>query len=207
MHHTEAIILKKTISGEADVFVAVFTREFGKLRILAKGAKKINAKLAPHLDTLNRSEIAFVKGKELMRLTGAITADYHKKIKSDYNRLMAGFFAVELVDQMMEEEAVSKKEYDELSAFLRKLDSIADKKAPYLPYLFAVRFLSLLGYHPRLELSGNEAKLIKIVLQNGYDILDRIDLSGADLTKLRIIIEKMLIEVVHRDLKYWKFVV
>lgn len=204
MQHTEGIILKKTISGEADVFVTVFTREFGKLRILAKGAKKINAKLAPHLDTLNRSEIAFVKGKELMRLTGAITADYHKKIKADYNRLLAGFFAVELADQLMEEEAVSKKEYEELAVFLRKLDSIADKKVPHLPYLFAVRFLSLLGYHPCFNSNSNEIKLIKACLCYGYDILDKLDLSGADLKKLHIVVEKMLFEVVHREIKTWK---
>jgi len=172
----------------------------------AKGAKKINAKLAPHLDTLNRSEIAFVKGKRTTRLTGAITADYWREVKSDYNRLMAGFFAAELVDQLMEENAVSQKEYDEAVSFFYKLNSIANRKTQFMPYIFTARFLSLLGYHPHLEIINNETKLFKIGLHYGYDFLNKLDLSGVNLKKMRIITEKMLFEVARKELSFWKFI-
>lgn len=202
--YTEGVILKKTISGEADVFVSIFTKDFGKLRMLAKGAKKINAKLAPHIDTLNRSEIAFVNGKELLRLTGAIISDYYRNIKSDYGRIAAGFFIAELADQLLEERAASPEEYRELISALEKLDNILESKVKYIPYIFAARFLSLLGYHPQLKEKNNENKLLRICLEYGYNFVDKIDLSSINMVKLRMIIELSLKETLCRKLEMWR---
>ena len=60
-HTTEGIVLKKTPYGEADFLVRVLTLDFGKIDLRARGARKQNSKLNPHLDFLDIASLSFVK--------------------------------------------------------------------------------------------------------------------------------------------------
>ena len=56
--------MKKTPYAEADFLVRVLTKDFGKIDILAKGARKTASKLNLHLDILNHIRLQFVKNGE-----------------------------------------------------------------------------------------------------------------------------------------------
>lgn len=58
--------MKKMPFGEADFLVRILTRDFGKMDVLAKGARKTASKLNAHLDILNHIRIQFVKNGERM---------------------------------------------------------------------------------------------------------------------------------------------
>ncbi len=58
--------MKKLPYGEADFLVHIFTKDFGKMDVLAKGARKSGAKLNAHIDILNHVRISFVKSGERM---------------------------------------------------------------------------------------------------------------------------------------------
>ena len=61
---TEGLVIKKMPFGEADFLVRVLTKDFGKIDILAKGARKTASKLNLHLDILNHIRMQFVKNGE-----------------------------------------------------------------------------------------------------------------------------------------------
>jgi len=61
---TEGLVIKKMPFGEADFLVRVLTKDFGKMDVLAKGARKTASKLNPHLDILNHIRMQFVKNGE-----------------------------------------------------------------------------------------------------------------------------------------------
>src|SRR3989338_8527338 len=61
---TEGLIIKKMPFAEADFLVRVFTKDFGKMDALAKGARKTASKLNPHLDILNHIRMQFVRNGE-----------------------------------------------------------------------------------------------------------------------------------------------
>lgn len=52
-YQTDAIILKRVDIFEADRLYHIYTENFGKIRTIAGGARKINAKLAGHLEPFN----------------------------------------------------------------------------------------------------------------------------------------------------------
>jgi len=56
--------MKKMPYAEADFLVRAFTKDFGKMDVFAKGARKIASKLNPHLDILNHIRLQFVKNGE-----------------------------------------------------------------------------------------------------------------------------------------------
>src|SRR3989338_2233025 len=61
---TEGLVMKKMPFGEADFLVRVLTKDFGKMDVLAKGARKTTSKLNAHLDILNHIRMQFVKNGE-----------------------------------------------------------------------------------------------------------------------------------------------
>ena len=50
----EAVILQHSDWGEADRLLRIFSREQGKLKIVAKGARRIRSRKAGHLEPVTR---------------------------------------------------------------------------------------------------------------------------------------------------------
>lgn len=82
-HTTEGIVIKKTPYGEADFWVRVLTKDFGKIDLRARGVRKYNSKLKSHLDFLDHSNISFVKNED--RVPTIIDAE---KISSNNNNFL-----------------------------------------------------------------------------------------------------------------------
>src|SRR3989338_6645117 len=58
---TEGLVMKKMPFGEAVFLIRFFTKDFGKMDVLARSARKSLSKLNSHLDILNHIRLQFVK--------------------------------------------------------------------------------------------------------------------------------------------------
>ena len=96
---THAIVLKNIPAGEADAFVVLYTRDFGKLRAFAQGVKKESAKLRGHVEPLSLSWVQFVIGASGERLTYAHMMQSWPCIRNDFERYGAAHYLLELVDR------------------------------------------------------------------------------------------------------------
>ena len=70
-YRAEAIVLKHHDWGEADRILTAFTREHGKLRVIAKGVRKIRSRRAGHLEPFTHVMLQLAKSKELPIVTQA----------------------------------------------------------------------------------------------------------------------------------------
>ena len=61
----EAMVLRRVDFGEADRVLVLFTREHGKLSVVAKGIRRFSSRSAGHLELFTNSEIQLAKGKNL----------------------------------------------------------------------------------------------------------------------------------------------
>ena len=57
--------------GEADRIYNIYTRDFGRVSVFAKGVRLEKSKLRGHLKIFSLARISFVEGKEFVRLTDA----------------------------------------------------------------------------------------------------------------------------------------
>ena len=48
-YRTQGLVLRNVPIGEADLLVTVFSRETGKLKVVAKGARRSNSRMVGHL--------------------------------------------------------------------------------------------------------------------------------------------------------------
>ena len=148
LYRTEAIVLGRMNLGEADWILTLFTPNYGKLRVIAKGARKAKSRLGPSLEVFCRSQINLTRGRDLDVVTSAATLDGHMELRQDLDVLGHASHMAELLTRMTEDREEHRALYDLLRASLRLLADGVDPFAVTRHYEFAL--LTGLGYRPEL---------------------------------------------------------
>jgi DNA repair protein RecO (recombination protein O) len=156
----EAIVLRHADFGEADRLLTLYTRERGKLRAVAKGARRIKSRKAGHLEPFTRVALMLARGHDLWIVTQADTVDAYLTLRDDLVRTAIASTVVELLDRFTYED-----ESENVNIF-RLLADTLDRIAKLPDSWVAVRFyemhvLDYLGYRPQLFNCANCGKEIQ----------------------------------------------
>lgn len=87
LYKTEAIVLKHIPFGEADRLVTLYTPQLGKVRAVAKGARRARSKLAGHLEPLTRVNTLIRRGKTLDTISQSETVTSNLLLRGDLWRM------------------------------------------------------------------------------------------------------------------------
>ena len=149
-YRTKAFVFKKVDRREADQLFSVYTKDFGKLKILGRGIRKISSKLRSGIEIFYLSEIEFIQGKSYKTLTDAVAIEKFKDLRKDLARLDIVHRVTGLLDDLIKGEEKDKGVWDLLIEVFNKLND-SDFKNPELIYhYFFWNFSSLLGYKPEI---------------------------------------------------------
>ena len=150
---SRGIVIRKTESGEHNKLITLYTRELGKIRVLAKSAKKNTSKQAGHLDLFNVVDFLIVPGKNYQIITQAQSSENFLQIKSCFSKLMAGFFILESFHRLIYEHEQDEILWNFLNAQLNKLEQVAPQKTVLDTLLtdFKKELLSVLGYRQNIN--------------------------------------------------------
>lgn len=151
MYSTEAIILKKEPYGEADLMITALTKNFGKIKLMAQGARKQEAKLKGHLEPLSHSVVSFVIGRNFYRLTSAELLSFFPALRNGVLSLGIGFHIRDLIDSNVFEEKNEPRIFELFYEFLRVINSrpLSGKEELQNALLdFYAGFLDILGMLP-----------------------------------------------------------
>jgi len=122
MKNTQAIILKIENYRERDERICLYTKDFGKITVVARGVKRIEAKLRGNLDIFNYVDISFVDGAGLPILTAI---DMHRRfhnLAQDYVLYRSALGIVAIVSDVFQEGAGADEFFNILHNALRELD-------------------------------------------------------------------------------------
>lgn len=150
MYHTQALILRKDEWNEADWMVTALTRDFGKTRLLAQGARKHGAKLKGHLEPGAISDVSLVAGRNGYRLTSARLRMYFPATRRSWPKLHAAAMIRELLNaNLFEEHDRARELFTTTAAVLVGLErSAGAAMLRRLVVWFYLRFLAFLGLLP-----------------------------------------------------------
>lgn len=155
----EAIILQHSDWGEADRLLRLFTREHGKLRAIAKGARKMQSRKAGHLEPFMRSNLMLAKGHDLWIVTQAEVIDPYSSLRENLELTARAAYVIELLDRLTYEEGQNWQLFDLVAKTLTRLVEQAD---PFVPiHYYEMRILDLTGYRPLLFECASCRKEIK----------------------------------------------
>jgi len=144
----EAIVLRHSDWGEADRMLVIFTREMGKIRAVAKGARKLRSRKAGHLEPFTRVNLMLARGREMPIVTQAETLDMYMPIREDLLKTGYAAYVVELLDRFTYEEGENRSLYHLLADTLGR---VAAEPDPLLAIrYYEIRLLDLLGFRPQL---------------------------------------------------------
>jgi len=102
IYTTEGIIIKIRESGEADKIFSVFTKDFGRVEIFAKGARNGKSKLNPHLALFNHSRVSFISGRDFFRLTDALKISSLKELCGNLAKLQTLGRIFNILEKMLQ---------------------------------------------------------------------------------------------------------
>lgn len=145
-YRVEGIILKRKDFGETDRILTVFAKHRGKIKIVAKGVRKISSRRAPHVELLNQSILTVHEGK-LPILTEAETINHFSGLKNDLKKAGYAFYICELVDGLNPLHQENRSVFSLLERTLYDLEIIQDPRP--LIKRFEQEILILLGFWPR----------------------------------------------------------
>lgn len=161
----EAIVLRHSDWGEADRLLTLYTREQGKVRAIAKGARKPASRKAGHIEPFTQVKLQLARGRDLLIVTQAEAVNAYMPLREDL--ILTGYasYVLELIDRFTyEEEAESSSIFRLLTETLARLASQAN---PWLVLrYFEMRLLDDLGFRPRLFECANCGR--KILPEDQY---------------------------------------
>ncbi len=149
IRHCEAIVLRTYRVGEADKVVVFLTRELGKLRGMAKGARRPKSRFGGSLEVGTEVALTFFE-KEAQELVSVDRCDI---VWSGFSSLGKPLFActlayfADLIDQFAPEREANPKLYRLMSA---AVGTLADGSDPeQTARYFEAWLLRLAGFYPR----------------------------------------------------------
>jgi DNA repair protein RecO (recombination protein O) len=148
-----ALILRTTDWSESSKIATLWTREFGKLRGLAKGGRRLKSSFESGLDLLTVCDIGLLRKSSgsLDLITEARVVRRFPQLRADLSALYAGYYVAELLADLTEEADPHPGLFD---AALTALAEFGAETTPTGVRLarFEVDLLRELGYSPALEL-------------------------------------------------------
>lgn len=121
---TSAILLRRIKLTESSLIVTWFTEAHGKLKTVAKGARRPKSPFAGRLDLFFAAEINYSRSRkgELHSLREVVVRDSREGLRTQYERTRMAAYFVELVEMTTEFEQPVPEIYDLLRRALDHLD-------------------------------------------------------------------------------------
>lgn len=148
IYRVDAIVTGRLDLGEVDRILTLFSRQRGKLRAIAKGIRRPQSRLAPHLEFFSESRLMLAQGREIDVITSADMVDAHWTLRTDLDAFGHASYLAELLNQLTEDRQENAAVYNLLAGSLRVLAEGVNPFAVTRHYELAL--LSLLGFRPEL---------------------------------------------------------
>jgi DNA repair protein RecO (recombination protein O) len=148
---SSAIVLKSINWRDTSKIVTLFTREEGKISVIAKGARQPQSKYQGILESINLLEvIIYMSATRKLQILGQTSLENtFPKIRTDYEKTGYTFALLELTDIFFKEGSIDIIFFDFLKTILSELEEITDPKIVF--WYFLLKISSYLGFKPELN--------------------------------------------------------
>lgn len=151
LEKSAAIILRVVDFSDTSCVVTMYTRDFGKIGALAKGARRRKSPFEAALDVLSICHVVFVHktSEALDILTEAKLDRRFRAASKDLTRLYTAYYFVELTTALTDDADPQPELFDLLQAAIVGLDEGDPHESWRLR--FEMRLLTLIGHGPALK--------------------------------------------------------
>lgn len=204
---TEGIVIRCKDLTETSQLVWFYTKDFGKLKVVAKGSRARTKKFKSKLDLFSQNEIVFYinpKG-ELHTLTESEIIEPFTEIRTDIAKMAVASYIVELLDNSVAIEDPGKEIYSLVMSTFKWLKRT--EEIDFLKLVFEIKLLQYSGTLPEPEgISKGASAIVRKVVQTGnFDSLRKLKVSRSQLRELKKVIGLIIDYSVGKRLKSLDF--
>lgn len=150
-HKTTGIIIKVRSYGEANKHLTIYTKAYGKIHAVAKGAKKMKSRFGSAVDLFSETKLMLYKQAhaDLYLLTQSQIATHFKNITGNVKKYTYASAVSDFINTFVPFGEKSHSLYELFSRTLEKLDT--EKHEDKVFSMFMVKFLTQVGFRIALD--------------------------------------------------------
>jgi DNA repair protein RecO (recombination protein O) len=145
---TSALVIRSINWSESSKIVSLYTRERGRIEVIAKGARRKNSTYRGVLETLNGIEaiIYFSSSRELQHLGQVSLENNFASIRSDLSKTAYAFAILELIYSLIHPREGDEVFYDFVYTMIEEINSHPVSEIIF--WYFILKLASYLGFKP-----------------------------------------------------------
>lgn len=145
----EGIVIRTSDYGESNKIVTLYTREFGKLGVMARGAKKTNSRLSAVSQIFTYGYFLVQTGTGLGTLQQGEMISSMRLIREDIFKTGYASYIVELLDKGTDEKIRNPFLFELLNQTLNYIND--DNDIDIITNIFEMKMLNVIGLYPVLN--------------------------------------------------------
>src|SRR5664279_1165902 len=150
-HKTNGFVLRTLSYSESDLIVTFLSNEFGKLKGIAKGAKRSKKRFANVFEPFSLTNIIFTRKSHdmLAFIESCEIIDHYQAIRQDLEKTLIASYFIDLADHFSPEGKKNENVFQLLQDFLQMLG--AERPSEAAVRFFEIRLLKSVGFEPELK--------------------------------------------------------
>lgn len=165
--HESAFVLHRYDWSESSLILEVFTRDHGRIALVAKGAKKPTSQFRPVLLPLQPLQVSYGGDAEVQTLKGAEWVGGH--VMPTGGALLAGYYLNELLMRLLARDDPHPALFDAYALTVRWLATQTEDSNDWVLRAFELMLLREIGFLP--ELDRSTADLQPLQAGQGYVVV------------------------------------
>lgn len=205
---TEAILLKKKDFRETSLILTFFTKDFGKIDGIIKGARGLRPRGDANPIFFSLDQIVFYEKKKggISIISQCETQEVFLNILKEWNRASSAYYMLELTDVFTEPGGKSEEAFENLYNSFRSLDS--GKEAGSITRLFEIKLLMAMGFWPGAEyfkLTKGAVSSLLHMEKESWKFASNMKLTKDANNEIKEVTRKIIEENLDRPLKTARF--
>ena len=151
LKRSEAIVIGHYPLGETDKIVVFFTKDYGKIRAVAKGVRRLKSKLCGRVEMLTHGDLIFFErvSKDLHSVNSFDIIETFQKLREDLLKIAYCSYMAELIQRVTSD---GEPDSEIFELMLNTMSVIEKSDAPEIfVRVFEIKLLEKLGLNPRLD--------------------------------------------------------
>lgn len=144
----QALVIRSMDYGEGNKILTLFTREYGKMSVVARGAKKVKSRYGSVAQLFTCGDYLFFRSGQLGTLNHAEIVEPFYKLREDLYKAAHASYLSELTDRMLGDQEGQPFLFEQLKASFQAIQE--DKDFEIVDHLYEMKMIAHAGYSPEL---------------------------------------------------------
>lgn len=149
IYETHAIVLKRRNVAETDRMLTIFSKEYGRMRVYARGVRRVHSRRSAYLEVFSHTLFILHRGKTWDSVSEAAPKHAFSALRQSLSLVSHAYYLCELVDALLPERQEHRDVYTLLLGALTALNDIKGNDPVEVSEQFALELLRILGYLAR----------------------------------------------------------